>query len=119
LNDPWKPLFPDRPRDARAADGEDFAALQKCNGVARESHRLSMRKLIDDQYDLRNVKINRAVRLEESAVQVQMLRCKLSGVKIMVRPLSERIDRVAMTFGLTALLAALPVAAIAVIVHAF
>ena len=58
-------------------------------------------------------------RLENKAFSPQMLRCNINlGAFTMNTRLTDIVDRVAMTFGQLAMLAALPVAAIALAVHA-
>ena len=47
-----------------------------------------------------------------------MLHCNINGTKTMNHSLLDIIDRISMTFGNLALLAALPVAALALVAHA-
>jgi hypothetical protein len=57
--------------------------------------------------------------LENTAFSTQMLQCNINlGAFTMNTRLTDFVDRVAMTFGQLAMLAALPVAAIALAVHA-
>ncbi len=57
-------------------------------------------------------------RLENTASPNQMLHCNTNTRDKTMTKLTDIIDRVAMTFGQLAMLAALPVAAIALAVHA-